>query len=78
MGNLSPSNIGLAKKIVHNFCDHDMEKLWSPDAKSWLTGKDHDAGKDWEQKGMTEDEMVGWYHRNNGQQFEITPGDTKE
>ena len=36
-----------------------------PDAKSWLIGKDPDAGKDWrqEEKGVTEDEMVGWYHR---------------
>ena len=42
--------------------------LWSPDTKSWLTGKDPDAGKDWrqEEKGMTEDEMVGWHHRLNG------------
>ena len=38
--------------------------LWPPDAKDWLIGKDPDAGKDWEQeeKGMTEDEMVGWHH----------------
>ena len=42
--------------------------LWSPNVKSWLSGKDPDAGKDWrwEEKGMTEDEMVGWYHRLNG------------
>ena len=42
--------------------------LWSPDVKSWLTGKDPDAGKDWrrEEKGMTEDEMVGWHHWLNG------------
>ena len=41
--------------------------LWPPDAKSWLTGKDPDAGKDWgqEDKGMKEDEMAGWYHRLN-------------
>ena len=39
--------------------------LWLPDAKNWLTGKDPDAGKDWrqEEKGMTEDEMVGWHHQ---------------
>ena len=39
--------------------------LWPPDAKNWLTGKDPDSGKDWrqEEKGMTEDEMVGWHHR---------------
>ena len=50
--------------------------LWPPDAKSWLTGKDRDAGKDWGQKekGMTEDEMVGWHHRLNGHTFEQTPG----
>ena len=42
--------------------------LWPPDAKSWLIGKDPDAGKDWgpEEKGMTEDEMVGWHHRLSG------------
>ena len=42
--------------------------LWPPDAKSWLIGKDPDAGKDWrqEKKGMAEDEMVGWHHRLNG------------
>ena len=39
--------------------------LWPPDAKSWLIWKEPDAGKDWrrKKKGMTEDEMVGWYHR---------------
>ena len=42
--------------------------LWPPDAKNWLIWKDPDAGKDWrqEEKGMTEDEMVGWHHRLNG------------
>ena len=45
--------------------------LWPPDAKNWLIGKDPDAGKDWRQeKGMTEDEMVGWHHRLNGHEFE--------
>ena len=45
--------------------------LWPPHAKSWLIGKDPDAGKDWgqEEKGMTEDEMVGWHHRLNGHGF---------
>ena len=53
--------------------------LWSPDAKSWLTGKDPDAGKDWrqEEKGATEDEMVGWHHRLDGHGFEQTPGDSE-
>ena len=42
--------------------------LWPPDAKNWLIGKDPDAGKDWrrEEKGTTEDEMVGWHHQLNG------------
>ena len=45
--------------------------LWPPDAKSWLIGKDPDAGKDWgqEEKGMTEDEMAGWHRRLNGHGF---------
>ena len=43
-----------------------------PDVKNWLIGKDPDAGKDWgqEEKGMTEDEMVGWHHQLNGHEFE--------
>ena len=46
--------------------------LWPPDAKNWLIGKDPDAGKDWrwEEKGITEDEMVGWHHRLSGHEFE--------
>ena len=50
--------------------------LWPPHAKSWLIGKDSDAGRDWgqEEKGTTEDEMVGWHHRLNGREFEWTPG----
>ena len=51
--------------------------LWPPDMKSWLTGKDPSAGKDWrqEEKGTTEDEIVGWHHWPNGHEFEQTPGD---
>ena len=50
--------------------------LWPCDMKIQLIGKYHDAGKDWRQedKGMTEDEMVGWYHRLNGHEFEQTLG----
>ena len=50
--------------------------LWPPHAKSWLIGKDSDAGRDWEQeeKGMTEDEMTGWHHQFDGCEFERTPG----
>ena len=51
--------------------------LWPPDAKNWLIGKDPDAGKDWrrEEKGTTEDEMVGWHHWLNGHESVQTPGD---
>ena len=54
----------------------EAPKLWPPDVKSWLIGKDPDAGKDWrqEEKGTTEDEMVGWYHRLNGHEFEQALG----
>ena len=50
--------------------------LWPPDAKSWLIGKDPDAGKDWrwEEKGMTEDKMVGWHHQLDGHEFEQALG----
>ena len=46
--------------------------IWPPDEKSWLIWKDPDAVIDWgqEEKGMTEDEMVGWHHRLNGHGFE--------
>ena len=49
--------------------------LWPPDAKSYLTGKDPDAGKDWGQKGKTEDKIVGWHHWLNGHESEQAPGD---
>ena len=51
--------------------------LWLSDGKNWLIGKDPDAGKDWrlEEKGMREDEMVGWHHWLNEHEFEQTPGD---
>ena len=50
--------------------------LWPPDVKNWLIGKDPDAGKDWrqEEKGMKEDEMVGWHHHLNGHEFELALG----
>ena len=50
--------------------------LWLPHAKSWLIGKDSDAGRDWgqEEKGTTEDEMAGWHHWLDGCEFEWTPG----
>ena len=52
--------------------DAETPILWPLDAKNWLIGKDPDAGKDWrrEEKGTTEDEMVGWHHQLNGHEFE--------
>ena len=49
---------------------------WPPHEKSWLIGKDPDAGRNWgqEEKGTTEEEMVGWHHRLNGHGFGWTPG----
>ena len=53
--------------------------LWPPDAKSWLIRKDPDAGTDWrwEEKGMIEEEMVGWHHWLDGHEFEQTLGDSE-
>ena len=50
--------------------------LWPPYVKSWLTGKDSDAGRDWgkEKKGTIEDEMAGWHHQLDGHEFGWTPG----
>ena len=63
---------------VHWKTDAEAETpvLWPPHEKSWLTGKDADAGRDWGQgkKGTTEDEMARWHHRLNGHGFEWTPG----
>ena len=50
----------------------EMPILWPPHAKSWLIGKDPDAGRDWrqEEEGTTEDEMAGWHHQLTGHKFE--------
>ena len=49
--------------------------LWPPDAKNWLTEKDPDAGKEWRQeKGTTEDELVGWHHQLHQHEFEQALG----
>ena len=50
--------------------------LWPPDAKKWFIRKDPDAGKNWreEEKGTTEDEMVGWHHQLDGHEFEQALG----
>ena len=69
-GNKSWIFIGRTDAIV------ETPIFWPPDVKNWLIGKDPDSGKDWrqEEKGMTEDEMVGWHHRLYGHEFEQAPG----
>ena len=63
--------------IERNDAEAEALVLWLPDAKSWLIGKDPDVRKDWrwKEKGATEDEMVGWHHWLNGNEFEQPPGD---
>ena len=58
--------------IERTDAEAETPKFWPPDVKSWLIGKDPDAGKDCrqEEKGMTEDEMVGWHHQFDGHEFE--------
>ena len=62
--------------IFNGRTDAETPILWPPDVKSWLIGKDPDAGKGWgqEEKGTTEDEMVGWHHWLDGHEFELAPG----
>ena len=74
-------------QLVHSKGDHpwvffgrtdakaETPVLWPPHAKSWLIGKDSDAGRGWgqEEKGTTEDEMAGWHHWLDGHEFEWTP-----
>ena len=78
-----------ARKLVHSKGDQswvfsgrndakaETPVLWPPHEKRWLIGKDFDTGKDWgqEEKGTTEDEMVGWRHWLDGHESEQTPGD---
>ena len=58
--------------IGRNDAEAETPVLWPPHGKSWLIGKDPEAGRDWgqEEKGMTEDEMAGWHHQLDGHEFE--------
>ena len=82
------SNQSILKEICPEYLlyQHQKDWCWSlnsnfrpPDAKNQLIGKDPDAGKDWRQegKGMTENEMVGWYHQLSGHEFEQTLGESE-
>ena len=86
---LSPVQCHEPRSIVHSARDQpwdffgrnnakaDAPVLWPPHAKSWLIGKDSDAGRDWgqEEKGTTEDEMAGWHYGLDGCESEWTLGD---
>ena len=68
----SPGESSQPKVWTWISCIAEAPILWPPDMKNWLIGKDPDAGKDWrqEEKGMREDEMVGWHHQHDGPEFE--------
>ena len=70
---------GNQPRVFTGRTDAEAPVLWPPDAKSWLIGKDLDAGKDWgqEEKGVTQDEMIGWHHQLSGLGFEQTPEDSE-
>ena len=76
------SNQSILKEISWMFfgrtdAEAETPVLWPPHVKSWLIGKDSDAGRDCrqEERGTTEDDMAGWHHRLDGREFEWTPGD---
>jgi len=74
------SNQSVPKEISPEYSlEGLMMKLWPPDEKSRFIRKDPDAGKDWkqEEKGATDEEMVGWHHWLNGHEFEQTLGDSE-
>ena len=76
------SNQSIIKEINPEYSLEGLMLKLKPsnDGKSWAIGKTPDTGKDWgqEEKEVAEDEMVGWYHRLNGHEFEQTPGDSEE
>jgi len=79
VGEDSWESLGLQRDLDffgRNDAKGETPVLWPPHVKSWLLGKDSDAGRDWgqEEKGMTEDEMAGWHHWLDGCESEWTPG----
>ena len=71
------SNQSILKAIIgRTDAEAEAPILWPPDVKSWLIGKDPNAGRDWgqEEKGTTEDEKAGWHHQLDGHEFGWTPG----
>ena len=75
---IKKKNKGNQPWIFTGKTDAEAQILWPPDAKSWLAGKDPDAGKDWgQEKWVTEDEMAGCQHWLNGHEFGQTLGDSE-
>ena len=80
---ISPGNLDSSLCFIQSWiftgrteAESEAPVLWPSDAKKWLIRKDPDAGKDWrqEEKGPTEDEMIGWHHRLDGHEFEQALG----
>ena len=76
---LSPREDGSVLYVMETDAEAEAPIFWPPDVKSQHIGKDPDAGKGWrqEEKGVTEDKMVGWHHQLNGYEFEQTLGDSE-
>ena len=70
---------GVSNSLLVTDAEAEAPTLWLPDAKSWLIGKDPDIIKDWgqEEKGATDNEMVGWHRWLNEHEFEQIPGDSE-
>ena len=68
--------VGTKSLYICDFYIHESDLTSLFNAKSWLIGKDSDAGRDWgqEEKGTTEDEMAGWHHWLDAPEFGWTPG----
>ena len=75
----SPSSHSAIRVVSRTDVEAETPILWPSYVKSWLIGKDSDAGRDWgqEEKGSTEDEMAGWHHQLDGHEFEQALGDSK-
>ena len=79
---IKPVNLGGDQSwlfIGRTDAEAEVAVIWSPGAKTWLIGKDSNAEKDWrkKEKGVTEDEMIGWHYRLNGHEFGQDLGDSE-
>ena len=72
---VNPKGNQLLEFVARTDAEAEAPILRPPDVKSWLIRKDPDSGKDWRQKGMTKDKMVGWHYQLNGHELEQALGD---